>query len=207
MGFSFKKSIKIGGARINIGKKSASISTGVKGFSVNAGTNGTRLNAGRGGVRYTTKIGGSSRKNKSYTKNEVGELTPLELLYGGIILFVIGIIISFIWLKLGLWVVGFSLIYIVVAFVIYKIFGDEKEEADDINYFEEKRELSLKDEVLREIEKSGKRGILQTELLEKYYSENPTKNTLYQTIKKLEDDFEIYKIKEGRTYRIKKFGF
>ena len=42
MGFSFRKSMKIGGARLNIGKKSASVSTGVKGFRVSTGTNGTR---------------------------------------------------------------------------------------------------------------------------------------------------------------------
>lgn len=64
------------------------------------------------------------------------------------------------------------------------------------------KSLSLEDEVLKEVEKSGKSGILQIELLEKYYTNSPSKSTLYQAIKNLEAETKIIKIKEGRTYRI-----
>lgn len=73
---------------------------------------------------------------------------------------------------------------------------------DNISNSNNYKSLSLEDEVLKEIEKSGKAGILQTELLGKYYINNSSKSTLYQAIKNLEAEAKIVKIKEGRTYRI-----
>lgn len=179
MGFSFRKSVKIGGARLNVGKKGISVSTGVKGFRVSTGTNGTRLSAGVGGVRYTTKIESSTRRKNSSAS---GEMTAPEVLLACIFLFVIGGISSLI--------------------IISSETKKNKEITDGTPTYNNYKSLSLEDEVLKEIEKSGKRGILQTELLEKYYTNSPSKSTLYQAIKNLEAEAKIIKIKEGRTYRI-----
>lgn len=201
MGFSFRKSIKIGGARLNIGKKGVSISSGVKGFRVSTGTNGTRLSAGVGGVRYTTKIGSSSRRKNSSSS---GEMTAPEVLLACIFLFVIGGILAFIGFNIGLWIMVGSFVIGGISFMMITPVEAEKNEEiiDDISNSNNYKSLSLEDEVLKEIEKSGKSGILQTELLEKYYTNSPSKSTLYQAIKNLEAEAKIIKIKEGRTYRI-----
>ena len=107
MGFSFRKSVKIGGARLNVGKKGISVSTGVKGFRVSTGTNGTRLSAGVGGVRYTTKIESSTRRKNSSAS---GEMTAPEVLLACIFLFVIGGILAFIGFNIGLWIMGGSFV-------------------------------------------------------------------------------------------------
>lgn len=201
MGFSFRKNMKIGGARLNIGKKGVSVSTGVKGFRVSTGTNGTRLSAGVGGVRYTTKIGSSSRRKNSSSS---GEMTAPEVLLACIFLFVIGGILAFIGFNIGLWIMGGSFVIGGISFMMITPVETEKngEIIDDISNSNNYKSLSLEDEVLKEIEKSGKSGILQTELLEKYYTNSPSKSTLYQAIKNLEAEAKIIKIKEGRTYRI-----
>lgn len=201
MGFSFRKSIKIGGARLNIGKKGVSISSGVKGFRVSTGTNGTRLSAGVGGVRYTTKIGSSSRRKNSSSS---GEMTAPEVLLACIFLFVIGGILAFIGFNIGLWIMVGSFVIGGISFMMITPVEAEKNEEiiDDISNSNNYKSLSLEDEVLKEIEKSGKSGILQTELLEKYYTNSPSKSTLYQAIKNLEAEAKILKTKEGRTYRI-----
>lgn len=201
MGFSFRKSMKIGGARLNIGKKGVSVSTGVKGFRVSTGTNGTRLSAGVGGVRYTTKIGSSSRRKKSSSS---GEMTAPEVLLACIFLFVIGGILAFIGFNIGLWIMGGSFIIGGISFMMITPVETEKNEEfiDNTSSMTKYKSLSLEDEVLKEVEKSGRNGVLQTELLEKYYTNSPSKSTLYQAIKNLEVEAKIIKIKEGRTYRI-----
>ncbi len=201
MGFSFRKSMKIGGARLNIGKKSASVSTGVKGFRVSTGTNGTRLSTGVGGVRYTTKIGSSLRRKNSSSS---GEMTAPEVLLACIFLFVIGGILAFIGFNIGLWIMGGSFVIggISSLIIIFTETKKNEEITDSTTNYNNYKSLSLEDEVLKEIEKSGKSGILQTELLEKYYTNSPSKSTLYQAIKNLEIETKIIKTKEGRTYRI-----
>lgn len=201
MGFSFRKSVKIGGARLNVGKKGISVSTGVKGFRVSTGTNGTRLSAGVGGVRYTTKIESSTRRKNSSAS---GEMTAPEVLLACIFLFVIGGILAFIGFNIGLWIMGGSFVIggISSLIIISSETKKNKEITDGTPTYNNYKSLSLEDEVLKEIEKSGKRGILQTELLEKYYTNSPSKSTLYQAIKNLEAEAKIIKIKEGRTYRI-----
>ncbi len=201
MGFSFRKSIKISGAKLNVGKKGVSVSTGVKGFRVSTGINGTRLSAGAGGVRYTTKIGSSSKRKKS---SSGGEMTAPEVLLACIFLFVIGGILAFIGFNMGLWIMGGAFIIGGISFTMITPVEAEKNEEiiDNISNSNNYKSLSLEDEVLKEIEKSGKAGILQTELLGKYYINNSSKSTLYQAIKNLEAEAKIVKIKEGRTYRI-----
>lgn len=201
MGFSFRKSMKIGGARLNIGKKGVSVSTGAKGFRVNTGTNGTRLSAGAGGIRYTTKIGSSTkRKNTSSS----GGMTAPEVFLACIFLFIIGGILTFIGFNMGLWIMGGSFVIGGISFMMITPVETEKNEEfiDNTSSTIKYKSLSLEDEVLKEVEKSGKSGILQTELLEKYYTNSPSKSTLYQAIKNLETEVKIVKIKEGRTYRI-----
>ena len=133
----------------------------------------------QGGVRYTTKIGSSLRRKNSSSS---GEMTAPEVLLACIFLFVIGGISSLI--------------------IIFTETKKNEEITDSTTNYNNYKSLSLEDEVLKEIEKSGKSGILQTELLEKYYTNSPSKSTLYQAIKNLEIETKIIKTKEGRTYRI-----
>lgn len=57
MGFSFRKSVKLGPMRLNLSKKGVGVSTGVKGARVSVGPRGTQLSVGGGGLYYKTKLG------------------------------------------------------------------------------------------------------------------------------------------------------
>ena len=205
MGFSFRKSMKIGGAKINFGKKGASISTGIKGFRVSTGTSGTRLTAGVGGVRYTTKIGSSTRRKKEANANS--NMTVSEFCVFSIIIFIISCLVKLVGINLfGVvtWIIIVSFIMAAGSFLIL-CFNKKKEiENSDIDSNSEinSHGFTLEDELLREIRLKGEIGILQTELLNLEFSDMPSKSTLYQAIKNLESDFLIRKEKEGRTYRI-----
>jgi len=59
MGFSFRKSVKLGPMRLNLSKKGVGVSTGVKGARVSVGPRGTQLSVGGGGLYYRTKLGSS----------------------------------------------------------------------------------------------------------------------------------------------------
>lgn len=56
IGFSFRKSIKMGPLRLNLSKSGLGVSTGVKGLRVSVGPRGTYLNAGTKGVYYRKKL-------------------------------------------------------------------------------------------------------------------------------------------------------
>src|SRR5689334_644949 len=64
IGFSFRKSIKMGPIRLNLSKSGVGISTGVKGLRVSTGPRGTYLNAGRRGLYYRTKLDPKRLKSK-----------------------------------------------------------------------------------------------------------------------------------------------
>lgn len=95
MGFSFRKSIKLGGVRVNLGKKGISASTGTKGLRMTTGTNGTRLSAGYGGLRYTTKLGKTKGTNNTYTQSNAcnGYIVPTIL--ASIAMFILGVILLY----------------------------------------------------------------------------------------------------------------
>lgn len=64
MAFRFRKSIKVGGVRVNVGKRGVSATVGPRGTSINIGKHGAYSNVGipGTGITYRSKLGG----NKSY---------------------------------------------------------------------------------------------------------------------------------------------
>lgn len=80
MGFTFRKSIKIGkNTRINLSSKGGvGISTGVKGARISTNKQGTRIYGGVGPLRYQKKISGgtfTSANNVSKIDNSTYEYT------------------------------------------------------------------------------------------------------------------------------------
>ena len=76
MGFTFRKSIKIGkNTRINLSSKGGiGVSTGVKGARISTNKQGTRIYGGFGPIRYQKKISNNStavESNKSYYDNNI----------------------------------------------------------------------------------------------------------------------------------------
>jgi hypothetical protein len=70
VGWSFRRSIKLGPLRLNLSRSGVGVSAGVKGFRVSTGARGTYVNAGRGGVSYRQKIGGpASRRDNPPRQN------------------------------------------------------------------------------------------------------------------------------------------
>lgn len=70
MGFSFRKSVKLGkGVRLNLSRSGVGVSYGVKGLRVSQSTRGTYLNAGSGGMYYRTKLGKNGTHSKADTSS------------------------------------------------------------------------------------------------------------------------------------------
>ncbi|MBM6837974.1 DUF4236 domain-containing protein, partial [Clostridium saudiense] len=74
MGFTFRKSIKVGkNTRINLSSKGGvGISTGVKGARISTNKQGTRIYGGVGPIRYQKKISTNSnfaKFNNTYLDN------------------------------------------------------------------------------------------------------------------------------------------
>lgn len=57
MGFSFRKSFRLGPARLNISKSGLGVSTGIKGARVGLGTRGPYLAGGWKGIYYRKNLG------------------------------------------------------------------------------------------------------------------------------------------------------
>jgi hypothetical protein len=58
MGFYFRKSIRLGGFRVNLSKSGIGYSYGVKGFRISTGPRGTYATVGRNGFYYRERIDG-----------------------------------------------------------------------------------------------------------------------------------------------------
>src|SRR5512143_1017261 len=58
MGWSFRRSIKMGPLRLNLSTRGVGISAGVRGARVAVGPRGTYVTLGRGGFQYRQRIGG-----------------------------------------------------------------------------------------------------------------------------------------------------
>jgi len=56
IGFSFRKSLRMGPVRLNLSKSGLGVSAGVKGLRVSTGPRGSYLNAGRKGLYYRRKL-------------------------------------------------------------------------------------------------------------------------------------------------------
>lgn len=69
MGFSFRKSIKLGkNVRLNIGKNGPSLSMGPKGAKVNISKRGVRTSVGAGGIRYSESYSFKQNNNSDQRK-------------------------------------------------------------------------------------------------------------------------------------------
>ncbi|MGK5721930.1 DUF4236 domain-containing protein [Proteus mirabilis] len=81
MAFRFKKTIKIAGVKVNIGKNGiSSISIGKKGASLNIGKNGIHSNLGipGTGLSYRSKLAGSTKKQKTSNKLTKSEQQQID---------------------------------------------------------------------------------------------------------------------------------
>jgi Protein of unknown function (DUF4236)/zinc-ribbon domain len=77
MGFYLRKRIKIAkGVNVNLSRSGIGLSVGVKGFRVSSGPRGTYLNAGRKGLYYRTKIGGTTSRGTSASRQAVQAIVP-----------------------------------------------------------------------------------------------------------------------------------
>lgn len=78
MGFSFRKSVKIGPIRLNASKSGIGISGGVKGARISVSPKGkVSTSIGANGVYYRSQIGGGKRTKKAqYEQIEEMEIAP-----------------------------------------------------------------------------------------------------------------------------------
>lgn len=79
MGFRFRKSLRLGPARINLGKRGIGTSIGVPGFRVTNSSNGRKyLTLGLPGTGLSwTKTLGSNRRNSRTVTPEVSAQNPI----------------------------------------------------------------------------------------------------------------------------------
>lgn len=201
MGFGFRKSVSFGkGLKMNVSKSGVGFSAGGKGLRMSTSSRGTRLNAGTGGFYYNTKIGGSSKRKKANK-----ELTAFDVFLGSALLFALSI-----FLKIKGFVLFGMISYLMIcSFIVGSIsfimlYSSKKKKrasnfASDYNFNED---LTLEDEILIKIKNSRETGVLQTDLTNFYYKNNPSKSTIYKAIQTLETQYRITKEKEGKTYRI-----
>lgn len=61
MGWSFRKTFKLGPINLNLSKSGLGVSSGMKGARVSTGPRGTQFSAGKYGIRYTKNLGGKGK--------------------------------------------------------------------------------------------------------------------------------------------------
>ncbi|MBD5402257.1 DUF4236 domain-containing protein [bacterium] len=125
MGFSFRKSVKIGPVRVNFSKSGVGVSAGVKGARIGVNAKGKAYaSVGAKGFRYRTKLGGSAkRKNIAEDKDEnladvpqptgsvVGGIGVLTIVFSFFACFV-NVQVGIVGLIIGLVVLIFSSVYL-----------------------------------------------------------------------------------------------
>ena len=125
MGWSFRKSIKIGAVRVSIGKTGVGVSTGVKGARVGVHSSGRRhtsLSIPGTGLRYTSVSGGGRRRGATevdYLDDDVAELHDDEVAHAprrpvGFLRRALGLLLTI----AGLLVVGVAATIVVSAGVV-----------------------------------------------------------------------------------------
>lgn len=60
MGWSYRRSVKLGPVRLNFSKSGVGASVGIKGLRIGTGPRGTHLTASGGGFQYRQRIGGAA---------------------------------------------------------------------------------------------------------------------------------------------------
>jgi hypothetical protein len=62
MGFTFRRSVKMGPLRFNFSTRGVGVSAGIRGARVSVGPRGTYVTIGRGGFQYRAKLGADTRR-------------------------------------------------------------------------------------------------------------------------------------------------
>ena len=90
MGFTFRKSVKIGPVRLNVSKSGVGVSAGVKGARVGVNAKGKAYaSVGAKGLRYQTQLGSAKReKNDETSGGEELPNTPVNAggVFGGLVM-------------------------------------------------------------------------------------------------------------------------
>ena len=107
MGFSFRKSIGLGGGvRLNFSKRGLGISIGRKGLRVSKGPGGTQIRAGRKGLEYRKTISGRRRgKTRTAAHAQNGLIVSLLLLTWALVQLavVVAILAGIVWVAIYLY--------------------------------------------------------------------------------------------------------
>lgn len=202
MGFGFRKSVSFGkGLKMNVSKSGVGFSAGGKGLRMSTSSRGTRLSAGTGGLYYNTKIGGSSKRKKADK-----ELTAFDVFLSSTFLFALSVFLKIKGFNLFGMTSYFMICFFAIGSISFIIFYFDKKKrkkvSNAVSDYNLNEDLTLEDEILIKIKNSGETGVLQTDLTNFYYRDNPSKSTIYKAIQALEAQCRITKEKEGRTYRI-----
>lgn len=116
MGMSFRKSMKIGGMRVNLSKSGLGVSTGIKGLRVGVNAKGkSYVSAGTHGMYYRKTIGSSTGTSSSTTISSSQSSSSSS----GCLLWIVGIICCLIGFAYPIWFVipGIML----AIYLLYKI--------------------------------------------------------------------------------------
>lgn len=98
MGWSYRKSYKVGPVRVNLSKRGVGISAGVKGARISTGPSGTRFYGGFGPFRYIKTLGsgrGQSANNSSSIISSIAALGCLSIVViGGVVVICCSVLVS-----------------------------------------------------------------------------------------------------------------
>ena len=140
MGFTFRKSVKIGPVRVNVSKSGVGVSGGVKGFRVGVNAKGkTYVSVGAKGFRYQTQLGSAKPKKKTSPQQpeQYVFVPPAEKIEPSSLIFLLGIIlfiISFFLLDnflVGIVCMTIGIVCIVVAAIWAKLAMKKAEEKNN----------------------------------------------------------------------------
>lgn len=127
MGFRFRKSVNIGGARINFSKSGIGASMGGKGFRVTKKAGGgTRTTASIPGTGISYSTDSKSKSKKASTATAADTKTGIKILYWclrvcAIPMFVLGLLLLLVDAVLGLLSIGVSIVEWITASHIKKV--------------------------------------------------------------------------------------
>ncbi|MBQ4496472.1 MAG: DUF4236 domain-containing protein [Spirochaetaceae bacterium] len=118
MSLSYRKSLKIGGVRINLSKSGIGFSTGIKGFRVGVNSRGkTYISGGRNGFYFRENL--HSNKNVNTTKNEQTSILSADDMLLSICLITIALSCLIIGiLSLKSFLIGISLFLFLIGIIL-----------------------------------------------------------------------------------------
>jgi len=176
MAYGFRKSMKVGGMRVNFSKSGVGVSTGIKGLRVGVNAKGkSYVSAGRNGLYYRKTIGSNSVRNTNYSNNST---TPQTSTKGCLIA------ITFIFFIIGLFI-PFLLIIpaaIIIVSILYKVAANA--EGKKLEEYKRKINLAISsmdiDKLLSELSEFKNQGIREEKI--QSYLDSIYKDLLYKII-------------------------